>query len=186
MTLFDMDIQLLEWINNHRLKALDPLFLAITDTAYLLAFLVAFVVLAVGLYNKNLTEIRKGLYLLIALGVNTVIVTLIKYLVNRERPFVHNDMVEKLTTGNSPSFPSGHTSDAFIIAVLFCILFPRKLWMQLLIWGWALAVAYSRIVLGVHYPSDVLGSIFIGTGVATLVYSYFKLHRRKQNEIRPK
>jgi membrane-associated phospholipid phosphatase len=69
-------------------------------------------------------------------------------------------------TKSGPSFPSGHVMDNVIIATM-CALFFRR-------WGWlyfilAAAIAYSRIYLGAHWPSDVFGTAFLAAGVALLV-----------------
>lgn len=180
MSLFELDRRVLEWINHNRFEPLDNVFIWITDTAYLVALLIALLILIIGFRNKDVVQKWKGWQLLFAFAINSVIVNILKYTVNRERPFVHDNLIEKLSTGGSPSFPSGHTADAFVIAVYFSLLYPRKWWAQFLIWLWAIAVAYSRMVLGVHYPSDVLGSMFVGTIIAILLHRYFK--KRKKDE----
>jgi len=63
------------------------------------------------------------------------------------------------------SFPSGHVINSFGIATLFA-LFYRFGWLLYLP---ASGVAYSRIYVGSHWPSDVLVSLFIGTGLAMLI-----------------
>jgi undecaprenyl-diphosphatase len=63
------------------------------------------------------------------------------------------------------SFPSGHTSNTFALATVSALFFRR---------GWlvylpAVLVACSRVYVGSHWPSDVLVSAFIGTGIAFLI-----------------
>jgi undecaprenyl-diphosphatase len=174
MSLFELDRHVLEWINHNRFKPLDNIFIWITDTAYMTALLMALIVLMVGFLRKDAVLKRKGWQVLFAFALNSILINVLKYLVNRERPYKHDNLIEKLSTGGSPSFPSGHTADAFLIAVFFSLLFPNKWQVLFPIWLWAIAVAYSRIALGVHYPSDVLGSMFIGALVAILFYNYFK------------
>src|SRR2546423_1318047 len=76
----------------------------------------------------------------------------------------YSDETDRNKSG--PSFPSGHVTDNVIIGTI-CVLFFRR-------WGWlyfilAAAIAWSRIYLGAHWPSDVLGTAFMAAGAALLL-----------------
>jgi len=76
----------------------------------------------------------------------------------------YSDETDREKSG--PSFPSGHVTDNVIIGTL-CVLFFRR-------WGWvyfilAAAIAWSRIYLGAHWPSDVVGTAFLAAGEALLM-----------------
>ncbi len=64
------------------------------------------------------------------------------------------------------SFPSSHAVNNFGIATMFSYFYPRA---SVALFGYASLVAISRVFVGVHYPSDVLGGALIGVGVASFV-----------------
>ena len=61
------------------------------------------------------------------------------------------------------SFPSGHTLHAVTLCILLGYVMPVLLWVML---PFTLLVAASRVILGLHYPSDVLAGALIGSGLA--------------------
>ena len=69
----------------------------------------------------------------------------------------------------SLSFPSGHTSLAFTTATALSLKYP-KWYIIAPSYLWASSVGYSRMNLGVHYPSDVVAGALLGAGSAYVTY----------------
>jgi undecaprenyl-diphosphatase len=85
---------------------------------------------------------------------------IIKNNVKRSRPY---NELEGIQNGTVPSdrfsFPSGHTAAAFVMATLIAYFFPL---LTTVVFLWAFLVGFSRIYLGVHYPSDTLAGMILG------------------------
>jgi membrane-associated phospholipid phosphatase len=116
---------------------------------------------------------------------NAGVTSALKYSINRDRPFeTYPDILKKAKAG-SPSFPSGHTSSAFATATSLSLAYPE--WYVIVpSFAYAGAVAYSRMHLGVHYPSDVAAGAVIGAGCAYLTYKVNKaLLNKNKRRIKP-
>ena len=103
-----------------------------------------------------------GLMLAAALIFNFIITNLtLKPIIARPRPYLFSPTIELLVPPpNDYSFPSGHTACAFAATVsLYCA--HSKLWIPSLILS--ILFAFSRLYLYVHYPTDILGGILIGS-----------------------
>jgi membrane-associated phospholipid phosphatase len=105
----------------------------------------------------------------VASVLNAGVTNALKYSINRDRPYVTYPDITKKAKGGSPSFPSGHTSTAFATATSVSLSYP-KWYIIVPSYLYAGAVAYSRMDLGVHYPSDVLAGAVIGTGCAYITW----------------
>lgn len=174
-----LDIHILKSINLNRDKSFDFFFIWLTDSAAIVAYGTPFLLLLISLIKRNNVAQRNSLYVIISLVSAGIIVTSLKYSIDRTRPFLTYSFIQSVSDGGSPSFPSGHTSDAFVLATSLTLIY-RKWYVILPFLIWALAVAYSRMDLGVHYPSDVMGGIIIGSGSALLCYGVRKRFNEQQ------
>lgn len=96
----------------------------------------------------------------------------------RKRPFVSypNDITQRTHVGPL-SFPSGHTTAAFATATALSLSTKKWQW-AVPAYAYAGLVGYSRMRLGVHYPSDVLAGALIGIGSGMLVWQLDRMIRR--------
>ena len=74
-----------------------------------------------------------------------------------------------VTASDKFSFPSGHTSAAFLMSTAIAIYFPS---LALVLYPWAVCVGWSRVMLGVHFPGDSLAGALLGSSVVLLLYNY--------------
>jgi undecaprenyl-diphosphatase len=99
-----------------------------------------------------------------ALGV--AVYTLLKRVLVRERPFITHETISLAAAPlDRYSFPSGHTLHAVSFTWQACAHFPELAWVLVPL---AALIAGSRMVLGLHYPSDVLAGAAIGATLAVL------------------
>jgi membrane-associated phospholipid phosphatase len=161
------DIDLLRKINVDRNPKLDNTFLVVTHSDTPISIGIPAIMLTVGLIKKDSVLKQNALMITGSLVASSIISVALKYGINRDRPFITYPEIVKLAPGGSPAFPSGHTSMAFSTATSLSIAYP-KWYIITPSFLWAGAVGYSRMHLGVHYPSDVLVGALIGSGSAWL------------------
>ncbi|MDD6160322.1 MAG: phosphatase PAP2 family protein [Oscillospiraceae bacterium] len=156
-----IDETVLRWIGEHlRLSWLNgPVKLYTTlGNAGLLFIVLTLVLLMIRKTRKTGLAAAGGLI------VDLLVVNItVKPLVSRLRPWVVMEGFETLLTSSDPnSFPSGHTCAAFAFAAAVCVTAPKK-WMKAAALIVAALMGWSRLYVGVHFPSDVLAGVVIGT-----------------------
>jgi len=163
------DINILQNLNLNRNKTFDPTFKLVTNTTLPICIATPVIIYSIGFLDKDATLKEKGLVIGGSFAGTGIITLAMKYGFNRERPYETFPFIEPLVTSITPSFPSGHTSSAFSTATSLSLVFPK--WYVIApSFLWAGSVGYSRMRLGVHYPSDVLVGAIIGAGTAYLTY----------------
>lgn len=124
--------------------------------------------LTLSLINKDSTLKHKSYNILGSLAINVLTTEILKRVAQRERPFVQNSFIHPYQTDEADrSFPSGHTSNAFSFATSISLNFP-KWYVVVPAYAWASSVGYSRMYLGVHYPTDVLAGAILGSASAII------------------
>ncbi len=171
------DIELLRAINSPEDLPSDDFFRFISDSEPYIIFAGPAGMATAGYLKHDNSLVRNAATDLASLAVSGGISLILKYAINRDRPFVTYPDITKKSVAGSPSFPSGHTSSAFATATSVSLAYPK--WYVIApSFAWAGTVGYSRLHLGVHYPSDVLAGALIGSGCA---YLTFKINQKLQN-----
>ena len=102
--------------------------------------------------------------ILLAFLIERLIYFVVKNSLKRNRPEAAlKNFRSIITPSDQFSFPSGHTSAAFMMATLLSFHFPSLL---IPLYCWATLVGCSRVVLGVHFPTDILVGSILGIGTA--------------------
>ena len=160
-----LDERILEHLAAGRTEGQTRLWRFVSDANNYVNAAIPVGVLVDGLIRNDVQTKRDGLYMVTSTATTYLLNLAIKNLRHRQRPFLTDLKLVPVYRPGEYSFPSGHTSSAFSTMVSLSRVYPK--WYVIapaLIW--ASGVGYSRMYLGVHYPSDVAAGAVLGTGMA--------------------
>lgn len=175
------DIETLDKINSNPNKVLKGYSIFVSESINYFAFGVPAVLGTVSLLNKDDEMLKNAIYIGASQLVDGILTYSLKAAINRPRPYVtYPGLIEPYKYMTSMSMPSGHTSLAFATATSLSIKYPE--WYIIApSYFWACSVGYSRMNLGVHYPSDVIAGALLGAGSAYLTHLINDWYWKKQN-----
>lgn len=175
----DVDTRLANWLHEHATPGWTTFFENVTRLGNLVTLIAVVVVAGIVLWRKGWIA---DLQLLVLAAVGTEIITVgLKRGFQRDRPF----FADPLATEHTYSFPSGHASVSLAVYGTLGLIAARHLgsrWAQLVALGAAVAlvllIGFSRIYLGVHYLSDVVGGYSIALAWISLCIVLLQLRVR--------
>jgi len=181
----NFDVRLLESINSGKTLNSDKYFRFISKADAYFVIGAPVVIAGTGLISDDEEMLRNAFVMAAASIVNVGLTYALKYTVRRDRPSVAWPDIVNKSDSDGPCFPSSHTSTAFATATSLSLAYPE--WYVIVpSLAYAGTVAYSRMHLGAHYPSDVAAGALIGAGSAFLTYKVNKaLQNKNKRKIKP-
>lgn len=152
-------------LSEHRTEQKTDFFMFLSKYNNLVNVAVPAGIFAAGVIDNDKGTRQNALYIASSSAVNLLLTMVIKKIVKRPRPFLGQVKISAVYYPGQTSFPSGHTSSAFTTATALSQVY-HKWYIIAPAYLWAGSVGYSRMYLGVHYPSDVATGAIIGTGSA--------------------
>lgn len=179
-----MDEKILLLVNGYHTTWLNDFMWNVTGILPWMLFYVSILWLV---FKNNKVEMSLSIVVFVALTVllaDQISATLIKPLVGRLRPTHEPSLVGQIQivrgyVGGLYSFPSSHAANTFAVATFLSLLVHY--WrMTMLCFLWAVMCSYSRVYLGVHYPSDILCGAVLGVLTGALTYYLYRLTAKKR------
>ncbi len=179
------DFNILKSINKHRNNGSEGIMKFLSNSDGPIVGAVPVIQFVTAYASNDRSMFQDGRQSLMALGYAIAIQTAFKYSLQRDRPYVtYPGVINPYKNNADPSLPSGHTSVAFATATTLSLCYP-KWYIIAPAYAWAGAVGYSRLYLGMHYPTDVLFGAVTGAGAAWISWktNQFLKTRTQKNSL---
>ncbi len=160
----------IEWLQNinHSAPGLKPLSVVLTETTIPINLAIPGGMGLYALFSGNNDLMKEALGIAFASGINWGLTIALKNSFRRERPDItYPGMLDIYEVRSDFAMPSGHTSSAFSTATSLTLRYPEW-YVAVPAYVWATSVGFSRMHLGVHYPTDILAGAVLGAGSAWL------------------
>jgi membrane-associated phospholipid phosphatase len=160
----------IDWLQNINQSApgLKPVSIVITETTIPINLAIPGGMGLYALFSGNDELMKDALGIALASGINWGLTEALKRSFGRERPDItYPGMLDIYEVRTDFAMPSGHTSSAFSTATSLTLRYPEW-YVAVPAYVWATSVGYSRMHLGLHYPTDILAGAALGAGSAWL------------------
>ncbi|MGD0959064.1 MAG: phosphatase PAP2 family protein [Methylomonas sp.] len=161
------DVSMFNWLNNvsiHNTLARLCRYISKTGDGLLYVLIAGWLFFEYGVNNPLLQ------CLLLAFAIERPAYLVLKNGFKRNRPQqALPNFRSVITPSDQFSFPSGHTSAASMVAVLLSYFFP---YLTVILLIWVVSVGFSRVILGVHFPTDTLMGATLGVSSAVFSLNY--------------
>ena len=170
-----LDNAIIHFIQGLENSMLTSIYLNTTNIADMKQSTIITAIIVIILFARNFK--REALFLTLTMGTCGIVMAFIKTIFNRPRPNIH-----RLVELNSLSFPSGHSTSATILylslTLIFIKLMKKNTYIPILVAiAGILFIVSSRIYLGVHYPTDTIAGMSLGSAIV-LIYNLIYYSRK--------
>jgi len=171
------------WLNNHHTDFWDTFMSIYTGKVIWIPLSIILLFIIVYRSDWRHTVLFICCFILLVTLCDQLSSSVIKPFFERLRPTHHPDFMDKVITvnnyrGGRYGFISAHATNGFGVAVFLSLVFKYR-WFTITVIGWTLINSYTRIYLGVHFVTDILGGMFLGTLLGFLVYYIYQYARVK-------
>lgn len=182
--MLDVEVQIVKFIQQHRLEELDSFLLFLTSSTTAISIILA-LTFCWAIYREKMDDqsVFYPFSIFFVLSLASLFSFGLKLFVSRARPFNSSIEILQLAPANTFSFPSGHTTA--VCAILFGLVFflPKKRFI-IPVFIWAILVMYSRLAFGVHFITDILAGILLSFMTAFACKKYGERYiQRKPKDI---